>query len=193
MNRLCPWFSKVPKARRHAATRTAKPIPDAFSAASPVTTAGYNSGVPTQAISAVHCRDVSRRTGNPTGWAFTCCRRNSNPGPILLQKRPPRKTPEYTMQLQAEAVRTRPNAPDRIVIEGKLGGDGGALAQRRPMTESAPAGNTAAALWFLVMNEERWPAAIFWCLLFNKQKSRICLNHVTRQGTPVNPSRIHPP
>lgn len=85
--------------------------------------------------------------------------------------RPPKVTPENTVRLQAEAIQARQDELDRIPIEGKFGQGKRRFGLGRLMTKLASTSETAIALCFLVMNLERWLAAIFLCLFFKEQKS----------------------
>ena len=85
--------------------------------------------------------------------------------------RPPIMTPENIDRLKAEAAQARQDEKDRIPIEGKFGQAKRRYGISRVMTKLASTSETAIALCFLVMNLERWLAAIFLCLFFKEQKS----------------------
>jgi transposase, IS5 family len=85
--------------------------------------------------------------------------------------RPPKMTPENIDRLKAEAALARQDERDRIPIEGKFGQAKRRYGISRVMTKLASTSETAIALCFLVMNLERWLAAIFLCLFFKEQKS----------------------
>ena len=85
--------------------------------------------------------------------------------------RPPKMTPENANRLKAEIALARQDERDRIPIEGKFGQAKRRYGINRVMTKLASTSETAIALCFLVMNLERWLAAIFLCLFFKEQKS----------------------
>ena len=138
--------------------------------------------------SSVHGDRISRTRANRR-----FCKRHGIrlSGPRL--GRPPKKTPENMKRLQTEALQARQDELDRIAIEGKFGQGKRRFGIGGLMTKLAATSKTAIALCFLVMNLEKWLAAIFLCLLFKEQESqlRICLNNFTRQWTPVKISMIH--
>jgi len=80
--------------------------------------------------------------------------------------RPPRVTPENAERLKAEAVLARQDEIDRIPIEGKFGQGKRRYGIGRLMTKLASTSETAIAMCFLVMNLEKWLAAIFLRLFF---------------------------
>jgi len=84
--------------------------------------------------------------------------------------RPPTVTPENVNRLKAEARRARQDEIDRIPIEGKFGQGKRKYGIGRLMTKLAQTSETAISLCFLVMNLERWLAAIFLRLFFKEQK-----------------------
>lgn len=85
--------------------------------------------------------------------------------------RPPKTTPENAMRLQAEALQARQDELDRIPIEGKFGQGKRRFGIGRLLTKLASTSETAIVLCFLVMNLEKWLAAIFLCLFFKERKS----------------------
>ncbi len=85
--------------------------------------------------------------------------------------RPPKKTPENAARLEAEAVQARQDELDRIPIEGKFGQAKRRFGIGRLMTKLDRTSETAIAVCFLVMNLEKWLAAIFLCLFFKEQKT----------------------
>lgn len=85
--------------------------------------------------------------------------------------RPPKPTPENAASLRAEAIQARRDELDRIPIEGKFGQGKRWYGIGRLMTKLARTSETAIALCFLVMNLEKWLAAIFLCLFFKERKS----------------------
>ena len=85
--------------------------------------------------------------------------------------RPPKVTPENAAQLKAEANLARQDERDRIPIEGKFGQGKRKYGIGRVMTKLASTSETAIALCFLVMNLERWLAAIFLRLFFKERES----------------------
>jgi hypothetical protein len=80
--------------------------------------------------------------------------------------RPPRITPENAERLKAEAVLSRQDEIDRIPIEGKFGQGKRRYGIGHLMTKLASTSETAIAMCFLVMNLEKWLAAIFLRLFF---------------------------
>jgi len=87
--------------------------------------------------------------------------------------RPPKEPPENAARLRAEALQARQDELDRILIEGKFGQGKRRFSIGRLMTKLASTSETAIALCFLVMNLEKWLAAIFLCLYVKEQK--LCL------------------
>lgn len=87
--------------------------------------------------------------------------------------RPPKETPENAARLRAEAIQAHQDELDRIPIEGKFGQGKRRFSIGRLMTKLASTSETAIALCFLVMNLEKWLAAIFLCLYFKEQKLRL--------------------
>ena len=87
--------------------------------------------------------------------------------------RPPKETPENAARLRAEALQARQDELDRIPIEGKFGQGKRRFSIGRLMTKLASTSETAIALCFLVMNLEKWLAAIFLCLYVKEQKLRL--------------------
>lgn len=85
--------------------------------------------------------------------------------------RPPKKTPENAQRLKAESALARQDEIDRIPIEGKFGQAKRRYGINRVMTKLASTSETAIALCFLVMNLEKWLAAIFLCLFFKELQS----------------------
>lgn len=85
--------------------------------------------------------------------------------------RPPKVTPENVARLKAESELARQDERDRIPIEGKFGQGKRKYGIGRVMTKLASTSETAIALCFLVMNLERWLAAIFLRLFFKERKS----------------------
>ena len=85
--------------------------------------------------------------------------------------RPPKKTPENAQRLKAESALARQDEIDRIPIEGKFGQAKRRYGINRVMTKLASTSETAIALCFLVMNLEKWLAAIFLCLFFKERQS----------------------
>jgi len=85
--------------------------------------------------------------------------------------RPPKVTPENAARLKAEAKLARQDELDRIPIEGKFGQGKRRYGLGRVMTKLASTSETAIVLTFLVMNLERWLAAIFLRLFFKELKS----------------------
>ena len=85
--------------------------------------------------------------------------------------RPPKITPENANRLKAEIALARQDELDRIPIEGKFGQAKRRYGISRVMTKLASTSETAIALCFLVMNLEKWLAAIFLFLFFKEQKS----------------------
>ena len=83
--------------------------------------------------------------------------------------RPPKVTPENVDRLKAEAKQARQDEIDRIPIEGKFGQGKRKYGIGRLMTKLAETSETAISLCFLVMNLERWLAAIFLRLFFKEQ------------------------
>lgn len=83
--------------------------------------------------------------------------------------RPPTVTPENVDRLKAEAKRARQDEIDRIPIEGKFGQGKRKYGIGRLMTKLAETSETAISLCFLVMNLERWLAAIFLRLFFKER------------------------
>jgi hypothetical protein len=75
------------------------------------------------------------------------------------------------MRLQAEALQARQDELDRIPIEGKFGQGKRRFGIGRLLTKLASTSETAIVLCFLVMNLEKWLAAIFLCLFFKERKS----------------------
>ncbi len=92
--------------------------------------------------------------------------------------RPPKVTAENAARLKAGAVQARQDELDRIPIEGKFGQGKRRFGIGRLMTKLASTSETAIALCFLVMNLEKWLAAIFLCLFFKEQKS-VLLRYIT--------------
>jgi IS5 family transposase len=90
--------------------------------------------------------------------------------------RPPKQTPENAARLRAEALQARQDELDRIPIEGKFGQGKRRFGIGRLMTKLASTSETAIALCFLVMNLEKWLAAIFLCLFFKEQKPSLQRN-----------------
>jgi hypothetical protein len=90
--------------------------------------------------------------------------------------RPPKPTPENAARLRAEALQARQDELDRIPIEGKFGQGKRRFGISRLMTKLASTSETAIALCFLVMNLEKWLAAVFLCLFFKEQKSKLRIN-----------------
>ena len=86
--------------------------------------------------------------------------------------RPPKKTPENAQRLKAESALARRDEIDRIPIEGKFGQAKRRYGINRVMTKLASTSETAIALCFLVMNLEKWLAAIFLFLFFKEQRSK---------------------
>lgn len=86
--------------------------------------------------------------------------------------RPPKQTPENAARLRAEAIQARQDELDRIPIEGKFGQGKRRFSIGRLMTKLACTSETVIELCFLVMNLEKWLAAIFLCLFFKEQKLR---------------------
>ena len=84
--------------------------------------------------------------------------------------RPPKITPENAMRLQAEALQARQDELDRIPIEGKFGQGKRRFGIGRLLTKLASTSETAIVLCFLVMNLEKWLAAIFLCLFFKERQ-----------------------
>ena len=82
--------------------------------------------------------------------------------------RPPTVTPDNVDRLKAEAKRARQDEIDRIPIEGKFGQGKRKYGIGRLMTKQAETSETAISLCFLVMNLERWLAAIFLRLFFKE-------------------------
>ena len=82
--------------------------------------------------------------------------------------RPPKITPENADQLRLAALEARQDELDRIPIEGKFGQGKRRFGLGRLMTKLASTSETAIALCFLVMNLEKWLAAIFLCLIFKE-------------------------
>jgi len=87
--------------------------------------------------------------------------------------RPPKVTPENEQRLRVAALQARQDELDRIPIEGKFGQGKRRFGIGRLMTKLASTGETAIALCFLVMNLEKWLAAIFLCLFFKEPKPLI--------------------
>lgn len=87
--------------------------------------------------------------------------------------RPPKQTPENAARLKAEAKQARQDELDRIPIEGKFGQAKRRFGLGRLLTKLASTSETAIELCFLVMNLEKWLAAIFLFLFFKEQKSRL--------------------
>ena len=87
--------------------------------------------------------------------------------------RPPKKTPENADRLRAEAIIAKQDELERIPIEGKFGQGKRRFSLGRIMTKLAETSETAIELCFLVMNLEKWLAAIFLCLFFKEQKLRL--------------------
>jgi len=85
--------------------------------------------------------------------------------------RPPKVTPENAARLKAEAKLARQDELDRIPIEGKFGQGKRRYGLGRVMTKLASTSETAIVLTFLVMNLERWLAAIFLRSFFKELKS----------------------
>jgi len=83
--------------------------------------------------------------------------------------RPPTVTPENADRLKAEAKRARQDEIDRIPIEGKFGQGKRKYGIGRLMTKLAETSETAISICFLVMNLERWLAAIFLRLFFKER------------------------
>lgn len=83
--------------------------------------------------------------------------------------RPPKVTPENADRLKAEARQARQDEIDRIPIEGKFGQGKRKYGIGRLMTKLAETSETAISLCFLVMNLERWLAAILLRLFFKEQ------------------------
>ena len=86
--------------------------------------------------------------------------------------RPPKKTPENAQRLKAESALARRDEIDRIPIEGKFGQAKRRYGINRVMTKLASTSEIAIALCFLVMNLEKWLAAIFLFLFFKEQRSK---------------------
>ena len=84
--------------------------------------------------------------------------------------RPPKLTPENADRQKAEAKQARQDEIDRIPIEGKFGQGKRKYGIGRLMTKLAETSETAISLCFLVMNLERWLAAIFLRLFFKEHK-----------------------
>ena len=85
--------------------------------------------------------------------------------------RPPKITPENALRLQAEALQARQDELDRNPIEGKFGQGKRRFGIGRLLTKLASTSETSIVLCFLVMNLEKWLAAIFLCLFFKERKS----------------------
>jgi hypothetical protein len=85
--------------------------------------------------------------------------------------RPPIITAENALLLKNEAAIARQDELDRIPIEGKFGQAKRRYGIGRVMTKLASTSETAIALCFLVMNLERWLAAIFLRLFFKEHES----------------------
>ena len=96
--------------------------------------------------------------------------------------RPPKQTPENILRLQEEANQARQDELDRIPIEGKFGQGKRRFGLGLIMTKLAQTSESAIALCFLVMNLERWLAAILLCLFFKEQKPQFwdCLDRFCR-------------
>lgn len=94
--------------------------------------------------------------------------------------RPPKMTPENADRLQAERKQAYQDELDRIPIEGKFGQGKRRFGLGRLMTKLATTSETSIALCFLVMNLEKWLAAIFLFLFFKEQKllSASCLINI---------------
>jgi len=82
--------------------------------------------------------------------------------------RPPRMTPENAARLKAEIALARQDERERIPIEGKFGQAKRRYGINRIMMKLSSTSETAIALCFLVMNLEKWLAAIFLCLFFKE-------------------------
>ena len=82
--------------------------------------------------------------------------------------RPPKMTPENAARLKAEIALARQDERERIPIEGKFGQAKRRYGINRIMMKLSSTSETAIALCFLVMNLERWLAAIFLCLFFKE-------------------------
>ncbi len=87
--------------------------------------------------------------------------------------RPPKRTAENDAQRQADALQARQDELDRIPIEGKFGQGKRRFSIGRVLTKLADTSETAIALCFLVMNLEKWLAAIFLCLFFKERNPRL--------------------
>jgi hypothetical protein len=87
--------------------------------------------------------------------------------------RPPKVTSENAARLREEALQARQDELDRIPIEGKFGQGKRRFSIGRLMTKLASTSETVIGLCFLVMNLEKWLAAIFLCLFFKEQKLRL--------------------
>jgi hypothetical protein len=83
--------------------------------------------------------------------------------------RPPAVTAKNADRLKAEAKQARQDEIDRIPIEGKFGQGKRKYGIGRLMTKLAQTSETAISLCFLVMNLERWLAAIFLRLFFKER------------------------
>jgi hypothetical protein len=94
--------------------------------------------------------------------------------------RPPKVTPENAARLQAGKIQAHQDELDRIPIEGKFGQGKRRFGLGRLMTKLASTSETAIVLCFLVMNLEKWLAAIFLCLFFKEQQklSASCLKNI---------------
>ena len=84
--------------------------------------------------------------------------------------RPPTVTPENADRLKSEARRARQDEIERIPIEGKFGQGKRKYGIGRLMTKLSETSETAISVCFLVMNLEKWLAAIFLRLFFKEQK-----------------------
>jgi transposase, IS5 family len=113
----------------------------------------------------VHVDKIYRTRGN---LRYCKARGIRISGPRL--GRPPTVTPENVDRLKAKARRARQDEIDRIPIEGKFGQGKRKYGIGRLMTKLSETSETAISLCFLVMNLERWLAAIFLRLFFKEQK-----------------------
>jgi len=80
--------------------------------------------------------------------------------------RPPKSTPENEALLRERAVQARQDEVDRIPVEGKFGEGKRRYGLGLVMTKLAGTSETAIAMTFLVMNLQKWLAAIFLRFVF---------------------------
>jgi hypothetical protein len=114
----------------------------------------------------VHADKIYRNRDN-----LRFCKKNGIrlSGPRL--GRPPNITEENVALIRIEAKQSRQDELDRIPIEGKFGQGKRGYGLGRIMTKLPGTSETAIILSFLVMNLEKWLAAILHFLIFKEQRS----------------------